>query len=1216
MAADLEQIFKDFILNKIKQIEDQNEDKTAADEVLAGIEKGTVGAEEAVSDKDKQPDVKDCGSQKKHKKHKKHKSNKKKKCKEKDKEKENPSEAEGGSKHQLRPGEPADGKVQQDDHKSRSHTGKKKKKKKKKKDEEKPSDSDSEFTSKQKDSKRGQSSSPRRQEELPDIIPKQDTSSRGRGEEERNESGSCHSCTQSHSCLQSHSCSEGSNSHPQSNHHQRRSRTRSASPRTRSSSQDKKTPPDESTPTTESPSKIIHLPQMEPDPPLKDVQERLLLPESRAEQQSPETSEKPTENKEEKTEETTNKAAKKRRKRSSSPQKKKDAKSSKRQKRLKSPSRSHRKRSRPRSPAKKKRSRSRSPAKKKRSRSRSPAKKKRSRSRSPTKKKRSRSRSTNKKRSRSRSTADKKRSRSRSPTKKKRSRSRSTADKKRSRSRSPTKKKRSRSRSTNKKRSRSRSTADKKRSRSRSTADKKRSRSRSNADKKRSRSRSPAKKERSRSRSTADKKRSRSRSTADKKRSRSRSNADKKRSISRSPAKKERSRSRSTNRKKSRSRSTADKKRSRSRSVAKKKRSRSRSTNKKRSRSRSTNKKRSRSRSTNKKRSRSRSTNKKRSRSRSVAKKKRSRSRSTNRKKSRSRSIAKKKRSRSRSTSKKKRSRSRSGSRRSRRSRSRSKSRSRRRATYSQRDRWRREPSHSPVLILRKNRSPSWKQSSSSNSSQRISELDKEQLLEIAKANAAAMCVKAGMPVPPGLRSSVLPMALPTMAMNAAVASMTAATMTAALSNMGAISSLMPLPSITNKPPSAGAQSNLSALEEMKKKVLKQANSISIKEFTDKCKMIVDSKGELPVAMPHVSDEEDDEKPFGGSALREQKAISFSINNTTVRPAVRSDAGMAKEFPVSSGSQHRKKEGDALGCYGEWVPVEKAADPAAATSRQANATVTVATAASSSEVVEEPTYVPENDSVFPDPPAQPVDISQAVSERIKAQRRLAENPYDVNAICMLSRAQEQVDAWAQSNTVPGLFTGSTGAQVLSSEELSTSGPQAWLKKDQFLRAAPVSGGVGEFLMRKMGWRFGEGLGRNREGTVEPIVIDFKVDRKGLVAEGEKPQKQTGGLVVTKDLMGKHPVSALIELCNKRRIMQPDFVMVHHSGPDHRKNFLFKVTVKGVDYQPQTPSPNKKHAKAMAATVALQALGEVPADGPGLYTGPVFTAASTGPLFST
>lgn len=30
---------------------------------------------------------------------------------------------------------------------------------------------------------------------------------------------------------------------------------------------------------------------------------------------------------------------------------------------------------------------------------------------------------------------------------------------------------------------------------------------------------------------------------------------------------------------------------------------------------------------------------------------------------------------------------------------------------------------------------------------------------------------------------------------------------------------------------------------------------------------------------------------------------------------------MTKEFPVSSGSQHRKKEADSA--YGEWVPVEK-----------------------------------------------------------------------------------------------------------------------------------------------------------------------------------------------------------------------------------------------------------------------------------------------------
>ncbi len=32
----------------------------------------------------------------------------------------------------------------------------------------------------------------------------------------------------------------------------------------------------------------------------------------------------------------------------------------------------------------------------------------------------------------------------------------------------------------------------------------------------------------------------------------------------------------------------------------------------------------------------------------------------------------------------------------------------------------------------------------------------------------------------------------------------------------------------------------------------------------------------------------------------------------------------------------------------------------------------------------------------------------AVSERAVAQKRLAENPFDIDAMCMLNRAQEQV----------------------------------------------------------------------------------------------------------------------------------------------------------------------------------------------------------------
>ncbi|XP_051765871.1 protein SON isoform X2 [Ctenopharyngodon idella] len=459
-----------------------------------------------------------------------------------------------------------------------------------------------------------------------------------------------------------------------------------------------------------------------------------------------------------------------------------------------------------------------------------------------------------------------------------------------------------------------------------------------------------------------------------------------------------------------------------------------------------------------------------RSRSKSLSKKRKSRSSSrksrspserkshksrTKSKRSKSRS-PKKRRSRSRSQGRRRKSRTPDRSRRSK-SRKRSRSHSRRRSRSSsrwkrgfgsrslnQRDRWKREPSRSPVLILRKKRSTSRTRRSASKTPPRLTELDKEQLLEIAKANAAAMCAKAGVPIPESLRpkavlqlplqspnSTSLSLTLPVMTnmtMNAAMASMTAATMTAALSSMGALASfpqMAPLPTIVNKPPSS-ATTNLASIEEAKKKVTKQANTFSIKELTERCKKIAESKEEMAIAKPHVSDDEEDEKLFGAS-LKENKGIAFSLGNTSLKPAARTEVAFAKEFPVSSGSQHRKKEAD--GAYGEWVPVEKKTEkpPALVAS-----------------VTEEPTK--DNDSVFPEAPSQPVDITLAVSERAVAQKRLAENPFDINAMCMLNRAQEQVDAWAQSNTIPGLFTGSTGAQVLSSDELSNSGPQAWIKK--------------------------------------------------------------------------------------------------------------------------------------------------------------------------
>lgn len=45
-----------------------------------------------------------------------------------------------------------------------------------------------------------------------------------------------------------------------------------------------------------------------------------------------------------------------------------------------------------------------------------------------------------------------------------------------------------------------------------------------------------------------------------------------------------------------------------------------------------------------------------------------------------------------------------------------------------------------------------------------------------------------------------------------------------------------------------------------------------------KCKKIAESKEEMAIAKPHVSDDEDDDRPFGGAALKENKGITFSLS--------------------------------------------------------------------------------------------------------------------------------------------------------------------------------------------------------------------------------------------------------------------------------------------------------------------------------------------------
>jgi len=67
----------------------------------------------------------------------------------------------------------------------------------------------------------------------------------------------------------------------------------------------------------------------------------------------------------------------------------------------------------------------------------------------------------------------------------------------------------------------------------------------------------------------------------------------------------------------------------------------------------------------------------------------------------------------------------------------------------------------------------------------------------------------------------------------------------------------------------------------------------------------------------------------------------------------------------------------------------------------------------------------------------------------------------------------------------------------------------------------------------------------------------------------------------------------MELSAKRKWGAPDFDLVFEHGPPHKKQFVYKVVVNGVEYQPCVAVNNKKLAKANAAAFCLQSLGLLP-----------------------
>lgn len=96
------------------------------------------------------------------------------------------------------------------------------------------------------------------------------------------------------------------------------------------------------------------------------------------------------------------------------------------------------------------------------------------------------------------------------------------------------------------------------------------------------------------------------------------------------------------------------------------------------------------------------------------------------------------------------------------------------------------------------------------------------------------------------------------------------------------------------------------------------------------------------------------------------------------------------------------------------------------------------------------------------------------------------------------------------------------------------------------------------LLQKMGWKPGEGLGKEKSGNLEPLLLEVKLDKKGIVAKEEQQNKLKIQKPLAQTITGKHPVSLLGEYASKNKIGAPLYELCFECGPNHKKHFLFKV----------------------------------------------------------
>ncbi|VVC33096.1 G-patch domain,Double-stranded RNA-binding domain [Cinara cedri] len=363
----------------------------------------------------------------------------------------------------------------------------------------------------------------------------------------------------------------------------------------------------------------------------------------------------------------------------------------------------------------------------------------------------------------------------------------------------------------------------------------------------------------------------------------------------------------------------------------------------------------------------------------------------------------------------------------------------------------------------------------------------------------------------------------------------------------------------------------------VKKENLPNVPTKTVDELTDFCRKLSKKDKDHDDSSLSSSDEEF-KQPFHHPFLvKERPNIVLNIRNATQLPTksfqektIGQDV-LRQQFPVSSGQIHSL-------AVNEWVPL----GPEESAKLNKISRPDEGNKLSAKPLVQQAPKV-----ISVEPVVQPDTSNAIVSMEYEYTLPAIEPSATINSYAHGSYSLLSYET--------GQFTGHTGAKILTPAELS-AGYQPWVKKDQLKNTAPVNSGIGIHLLQKMGWKPGEGLGKNQSGSLEPLLLDVKMDKRGLVAEEELQGNRTKRFSkkpapAVMSLEGKHPVSLLNEFCAKRKWDVPKFNTIEESGPSHRKSFVMAVAVNGKQYC-SSKCQTKKLAKMDAAKMCLKEIGFV------------------------